>query len=107
MRFSLFVLPLPQKVMQPVHSFHGLCSHFPLHSIDAADQYRPPIDLHMVEVMKMQHRTVSETQLVRGLVMDHGGRHPDMPKRVENAFILTLNVSLEFEKTLGSLQSHP
>ena len=31
--------------------------------------------------------------------MDHGGRHPDMPKRVENAFILTCNVSLEYEKT--------
>ena len=60
---------------------------------------REPIDLHMVEIMKMQHRTASETQLVRGLVMDHGGRHPDMPKRVENAYILILNVSLEYEKT--------
>ncbi|QRW21565.1 TCP-1/cpn60 chaperonin family (T-complex protein 1) [Rhizoctonia solani] len=60
---------------------------------------REPIDLHMVEIMKMQHKTDSDTQLVRGLVMDHGGRHPDMPKRVENAFILTLNVSLEYEKT--------
>ncbi|KAJ6594013.1 chaperonin Cpn60/TCP-1 family [Mycena capillaripes] len=66
---------------------------------DATDQWRDPIDLHMVEIMKMQHRTASETQLVRGLVMDHGARHPDMPKRVENAFILTLNVSLEYEKT--------
>lgn len=55
----------------------------------------------MVEIMKMQHRTASETQLVRGLVLDHGARHPDMPKRVENAFILTLNVSLEYEKTYG------
>ncbi|ELU42613.1 T-complex protein 1, zeta subunit [Rhizoctonia solani AG-1 IA] len=45
---------------------------------------REPIDLHMVEIMKMQHKTDSDTQLVRGLVMDHGGRHPDMPKRVEN-----------------------
>ncbi|KAG2055752.1 T-complex protein 1 zeta subunit [Suillus hirtellus] len=66
---------------------------------EAKDQYRDPIDLHMVEIMKMQHRTASETQLVRGLVMDHGARHPDMPKRIENAFILTLNVSLEYEKT--------
>ncbi|KAJ7783294.1 chaperonin Cpn60/TCP-1 family [Mycena metata] len=66
---------------------------------DAVDQWRDPIDLHMVEIMKMQHRTASETQLIRGLVMDHGARHPDMPKRVENAFILTLNVSLEYEKT--------
>jgi T-complex protein 1 subunit zeta len=28
-----------------------------------------------------------------------GPRHPDAPKRVTNAFILTLNVSLEYEKT--------
>ncbi|KAF9049834.1 chaperonin Cpn60/TCP-1 family [Panaeolus papilionaceus] len=65
----------------------------------AKDQWREPIDLHMVEIMKMQHRTASETQLIRGLVLDHGARHPDMPKRVENAFVLTLNVSLEYEKT--------
>jgi len=56
-------------------------------------------DLHMIEIMKMQHRTASETQLIRGLALDHGARHPDMPKRVENAFILSLNVSLEYEKT--------
>ncbi|KAI9463650.1 T-complex protein 1 zeta subunit [Lactarius psammicola] len=66
---------------------------------DAVDQWREPIDLHMIEIMKMQHRTASETQLIRGLVLDHGARHPDMPKRVENAYILTLNVSLEYEKT--------
>ncbi|EAU91603.1 chaperonin-containing T-complex zeta subunit Cct6 [Coprinopsis cinerea okayama7 len=66
---------------------------------DALNQWREPIDLHMIEIMKMQHRTASDTQLVRGLVLDHGARHPDMPKRVENAYILTLNVSLEYEKT--------
>ena len=37
--------------------------------------------------------------LVRGIVLDHGARHPDMKKRVENAYILTCNVSLEYEKT--------
>ncbi|KAK4701901.1 T-complex protein 1 subunit zeta, partial [Phenoliferia sp. Uapishka_3] len=58
-----------------------------------------PIDLHMVEMMKMQHLTDVDTRLVKGLVLDHGGRHPDMPKRLENCFILTLNVSLEYEKT--------
>ncbi|KAI9790047.1 MAG: T-complex protein 1 subunit zeta [Piccolia ochrophora] len=63
--------------------------------------YNPPEkpDLHMVEIMKMQHRTASDTQLIRGLALDHGARHPDMPKRVENAHILTLNVSLEYEKS--------
>ncbi|ORX92156.1 T-complex protein 1 zeta subunit [Basidiobolus meristosporus CBS 931.73] len=58
-----------------------------------------PIDLHMVEIMKMQHRIENDSQLVRGLVLDHGARHPDMPKRVEDAHILILNVSLEYEKT--------
>jgi T-complex protein 1 subunit zeta len=58
-----------------------------------------PIDLHMVELMEMQHRSETDTQLVRGLVMDHGSRHPDMPKRLENCYILTMNVSLEYEKT--------
>merc|ERR1711970_1470 len=58
-----------------------------------------PIDLHMVELMEMRHRSETETQLVNGLVLDHGGRHPDMPKRLENCYILTINVSLEYEKT--------
>ena len=31
--------------------------------------------------------------------MDHGARHPDMKKKVENAYILTCNVSLEYEKS--------
>ena len=57
------------------------------------------IDLHMVEIMEMQHRSEAESSLVKGLVLDHGGRHPDMPKRLENCYILTCNVSLEYEKT--------
>ncbi|KAK6589400.1 TCP chaperonin [Cryptosporidium xiaoi] len=58
-----------------------------------------PIDLHMIEVLPMKHGLTSETRLVRGMVMDHGARHPDMPKRLKNCFILTLNVSLEYENS--------
>jgi len=47
----------------------------------------------------MQHKADMDTKLIRGLVLDHGGRHPDMPKKLENAFILTCNVSLEYEKS--------
>jgi len=71
--------------------------------VDAVLAIKPadkqPIDLHMVEIMEMQHRSETETQLIAGLVLDHGGRHPDMPKRLENCYILTMNVSLEYEKT--------
>jgi len=72
------------------------------HIVDAVLSIRKgnePIDLHMVEMMEMEHKTDMDTVLIKGLVMDHGARHPDMKKRVENAYILTLNVSLEYEKT--------
>merc|ERR1711963_871452 len=63
------------------------------------EEGRDEIDLHMVEIMEMQHRSEAETNLVKGLVLDHGGRHPDMPKRLENCHILTCNVSMVYEKT--------
>jgi len=53
----------------------------------------------MVELMHMKHKLSNETKLIRGLVLDHGARHPDMPKKLENCYILTCNVSLEYEKT--------
>lgn len=57
------------------------------------------IDLHMIEIMSMMHETSINTEFIKGLVLDHGARHPDMPKKVKNAHILILNVSLEYEKT--------
>lgn len=36
-----------------------------------------------VEIMHMRHKLDQDTRLVKGLVLDHGARHPDMPKRVE------------------------
>ena len=49
--------------------------------------------------MHMKHKLDKDTKLIKGLVLDHGSRHPDMPKRLEDAFILTANVSLEYEKS--------
>ncbi|KAF7386325.1 hypothetical protein HZH68_013457 [Vespula germanica] len=73
----------------------GIC----VDAVLAIRQEGKEIDLHMVELMEMQHRTAIDTTLIRGIVTDHGCRHPDMPKRVENAYILTCNVSLEYEKS--------
>lgn len=42
---------------------------------------------------------VSFFRLIKGLVLDHGARHPDMKKKVTNAYILTCNVSMEYEKS--------
>merc|ERR1711988_1921734 len=58
-----------------------------------------PLDLHMVEIQTMKHKLGVETKLVKGLVFDHGARHPDMPKRVTNCVVFACNVELEYEKT--------
>lgn len=70
--------------------------------VDAVLTVRKPeqeIDLYMVELMTMRHKLDTDTKLIRGLVLDHGSRHPDMPKRIENAYVLNCNISLEYEKT--------
>merc|ERR1711959_865955 len=58
-----------------------------------------PIDLHMVEVQSMKHRLSVESKLVKGIVFDHGARHPDMPKKLTNCFVFACNIELEYEKT--------
>jgi len=62
-----------------------------------------PLDLFMIEVMAMQHHSDVDTRLIKGLVLDHGARHPDMPKNLKNCFILTCNVSLELEKAVDNV----
>lgn len=58
-----------------------------------------PLDLYKVEVLGMKQGLVSETRFIKGMVMDHGCRHPDMPQCLDDCYILTCNVSLEYEKT--------
>ena len=47
----------------------------------------------------MKHKLDKDTRLVKGLTLDHGSRHPDMPKRLERCHILTCNLSLEYERS--------
>ncbi len=60
---------------------------------------RPPVDLNMIEIMTMQRDLGSDSRFVDGLVLDHGGRHPDMPTVLKNCHIMTCNVTFEYEKT--------
>mmetsp|Transcript_34893 Transcript_34893/g.84384 ORF Transcript_34893/g.84384 Transcript_34893/m.84384 type:complete len:544 (-) Transcript_34893:159-1790(-) len=57
------------------------------------------LDLHMVEIMHMVHKSDMDTRFVDGLVLDHGARHPNMSKRSEDCFIFICNASLEYEKS--------
>merc|ERR1712224_239932 len=57
------------------------------------------LDLFMVEIIHMKHKLEANTKLIKGLVLDHGSRHPGMPKQLEQCFILNCNISLEYEKS--------
>eukprot|EP00456_Euglypha_rotunda_P027151 TRINITY_DN2174_c0_g1_i5.p1 TRINITY_DN2174_c0_g1~~TRINITY_DN2174_c0_g1_i5.p1 ORF type:complete len:378 (-),score=71.91 TRINITY_DN2174_c0_g1_i5:18-1004(-) len=58
------------------------------------------LDLHMIEIMAMKHKTAMDTAFIKGIVLDHGARHPDMAKKSENCKIFICNISLEYEKTM-------
>lgn len=57
------------------------------------------VNLFMVEQLAMMSKLASETALIKGLVLDHGLRHVGMKRDMHNVYILTCNVSLEFENT--------
>mmetsp|Transcript_20324 Transcript_20324/g.37304 ORF Transcript_20324/g.37304 Transcript_20324/m.37304 type:complete len:555 (-) Transcript_20324:63-1727(-) len=63
------------------------------------DTSSSPVDLNMVEIMTMQRKMGTDSRFVNGLVLDHGGRHPDMPKVLTNCHVMTCNVTFEYEKT--------
>jgi thermosome len=61
------------------------------------EEYRADLDDIMVE--KKPGESMTDTKLIKGLVIDKEVVHPGMPKRVEKAKILLLDMALEIEKT--------
>jgi len=61
------------------------------------EEYRVDLDDIMVE--KKPGESITETKLIKGIVLDKEVVHSGMPKRVENAKIALLNCPLEVEKT--------
>lgn len=45
---------------------------------------RMEVDLQMIEMMEMQHKSMPDTQLVRRVVMDYRSCHPDKPMWLGN-----------------------
>lgn len=63
----------------------------------AGSYYR--LDVGDVKVQKKEGGSITDTRLVRGIVLDNEVVHGLMPKRVKNAIVAMLNVSLQFRKT--------
>ena len=74
-------------------------------AVDAALQVKETregktkVDIDLVKVLKKHGKSLEETELVKGIVIDKEIASPQMPKRIEKAKIALLNAKIEIEKT--------
>jgi thermosome len=64
------------------------------------------VDLDMIKLEKKPGGAITETKLLRGLVIDKEVVHSDMPKLVKDAKIGLLNAAMEIEKTELTAKIH-
>ena len=57
------------------------------------------VDIDNIVIIKKQGESLSDTQLIKGLILDKERVHTDMPKLIKNAKILLINAALETNKT--------
>jgi len=74
-------------------------------AIDAVKQIteqrgeRKIADIDNVQIVKKEGKSLYDTQLVRGIIVDKEVVHAGMPKQIENAKVALLDCALEVEKT--------
>jgi len=74
-------------------------------AIDAVKQIaeqrgdRMVADIDQIQIVKKEGKSLFDSQLVKGIIVDKEVVHPGMPKRVQNAKVALLDVALEVEKT--------
>ncbi|MEM2147434.1 MAG: thermosome subunit beta [Candidatus Bathyarchaeia archaeon] len=79
--------------------------HFAKLAVDAVKQVaeekdgKIKADIDLIKVLKKHGKSLEETELVKGMVIDKEVAHPQMPKLVNHARIALLNAKLEIEKT--------
>jgi len=79
--------------------------HFAEIAIDAVKQIAEKrgdkmlADIDNIQLVKKTGKSLLETQLISGIIVDKETVHPGMPKKKENAKIALLDSALEIEKT--------
>ena len=68
-------------------------------SVVEKDEGTIKVDLDNIKVDKKPGASMSETSLIKGIVLDKEVVHSTMPKKVDNAKIAVINTALEIEKT--------
>ncbi len=79
--------------------------HFADLAIDAVDQIKEVrgdkiiADIDQIQVVKKTGESLSDAELIKGIIIDKEVVHPGMPKSLEKAKIALLDCPLEIEKT--------
>ena len=79
--------------------------HFAEIAIDAVTQItdqrgdRKVADIDNIQIIKKAGKSLFDTKLISGIIIDKEVVHPGMPKRIENTKIALLDCPLEVEKT--------
>ena len=83
----------------------GVRNHLADISVEAIDLVKEErgasytADVDNIQLVKKQGKSVLDTQLVKGVIVDKEVVHPGMPKSSKNPKIALLNCALEIEKT--------
>ena len=59
----------------------------------------PVVDIDNIKVEKKTGSSISDTQMISGIILDKERAHPRMPQDVKNAKIALVNAALEVKKT--------
>ena len=66
-------------------------------AVKTTDGYK--VDIDNIKVEKKPGESLTDTKLINGIVLDKEAVHSGMPKRIEDAKIILIDVALEIEKT--------
>ena len=83
----------------------GAKDHFAKLAVEAVKQVAEEVngkvkaDIDLIKIVKKHGKSLEDTELVKGMVLDKEVASSQMPKRVEKAKIALLNAKLEIEKT--------
>ena len=83
----------------------GVKSHFADIAVRAVSQVKEErggnvlVDLDQIQIIKKEGKSLLDTNLIEGIIVDKEIVHPMMPKSLRNAKIALISSSLEVEKT--------
>ncbi|MBS7655987.1 TCP-1/cpn60 chaperonin family protein [Candidatus Bathyarchaeota archaeon] len=86
-------------------SIVGAGDHLAEIAIDAVKQVAEKrgesyyVDIDNIQLIKKEGKSIFDTELIKGIIIDKEVVHPGMPKRIDNAKIALLDAPLEIEKT--------